>query len=503
VRLQLLTVPSLIIRTPRDRCPLSTSLDISSQRSRLRRRGGVGAGAERKTDSEDDSEPSLAQMLAMTKSKLSAVSDRQRQSAGEGAAQEEEVRQRLAKEEEEARAREAARKQEEELAAAAAQAAQESEACKQEEQAAVVAKAAQEEEECLRLANEEEEEREREVVRKQEQQAAGGGGPMETQQSIFHGPSAGMEEKEAKEKALMGGCDQGEKQAVVIVAKPGTEAVDVAEMKEELVENVSQAPAHSALEPCLFVSPLPSREAPPSSASFPNFSVHEAAGKGGKAMWCGVGGGNAMYSMTPGKGRCEIEGQRDRETCLDAAERRSGEAREMSSMLSSDTEGAGGGGLSPTTVAFWQRSQVHLCFSADKYRVFICVCSPYLSVHITIHCWSSGAQVSASSQPALPISAPRSAPTTPREQGAIGASSSRSNTPLASPRVLEVTKCKSQTFFILSSCLPLSTCNWMCANVRTWTLVCPSARLIFAFGIRRPQRPCLPLHQRVHGRGRG
>ena len=63
-------------------------------------------------------------MLAMTKSKLSAVSDRQRQSAGEGAAQEEKERQRLAKEEEEARAREATRKQEEELAAAAAKAAQ-------------------------------------------------------------------------------------------------------------------------------------------------------------------------------------------------------------------------------------------------------------------------------------------------------------------------------------------------------------------------------------------
>ena len=384
MRLQLLTVLSYMIRTPRHRCPLSTSLDISSQRSRLRRRGGVGAGAERKTDSEDDSEPSLAQMLAMTKSKLSAVSDRQRQSAGEGSVQEEEERQRLAKEEEEARVREAARKQEEELAAAAAQpaqAAQESEACKQQEQAAVVAKAAQEEEERLRLANEEEEERAREEAGKQEEQAEGGGGPMETEQSIFHGPSAGMENKEDKEKALMGGCDQGEKQAVVIVAKQGTEGVDVAEMEEELVENVSQAPAHSALEPRLFVSPLPSREAPPSSASFTNLSVHAAAGRGGKAMWCGGGGGNAMYSMTPGKGRCEIEGQRDREPCLDAVEGRSGEAKEMSSMLSLDTEGARGGGLSPTTVAFWQRSQVFVCFSADKYRVFICVCLPSLSVN--------------------------------------------------------------------------------------------------------------------------
>lgn len=322
-------------------------------------------------------------MLAMTKSKLSAVSDRQRQSAGEGAAQEEKERQRLAKEEEEARAREATRKQEEELAAAAAkaaQAAQESEACDQEEQAAAVVKAAQEEEELLRLANQEEEERAREEARRKEEQAAGGGGPMEAEQSIFHGPSYCMdsEEKEDKEKALMGGCDQVEKQAVVIVARPWTEALNVAEVEVDLVENVSQTPAHSAFEPCLFVSPLPSREAPPSSASFPNLSVDEAAGRGGKAMWCGVGGGNAMYSMTPGKGRCEIERQRDRETCLDVAECRPGEAREMSSMLSSDREGEG---LSPTTVAFWQHSQVLVCFSTDRYREFECVCSPYLSIH--------------------------------------------------------------------------------------------------------------------------
>ena len=309
--------------------PLSTSVDISSQRSRLRRRGGGGSGAGGKTDSEDESEPSLAQILAMTKNRLSSVSGRQRQgSAGE-------------------------------------------------EKSSVGEDAAQN-------------------GTSQTTEVSRSPGEVH-QSSAASDTSSGVEEKGDDDKARMLTCEQAAKRAPAMVAKPNSGVGDVVE-KKDAGANVSPTLAYSALDPGLFVSPMPSREAPTSSASVLHTSIQEGAGKGGNAMWGGGGGGTVMFSMTPGK---DVQ-------CLDAAG-----AGEASSLLSPTTQsfwrslnaqandggakardssavvqdekalqepqravqtsviagedGGGGSGLSPTTAAFWQHSQVIIFDSTDAY----------------------------------------------------------------------------------------------------------------------------------------
>jgi len=286
-------------------------VDISSQRSRLRRRGGGGARAGGKTDSEDESEPSLAQILAMTKNRLSAVSERQRQSAvGEG-------------------------------------------------KSSVEEDAAQ-------------------------------SGTSQEQSTAARANSAGVDEKEDEDKARMDRCGEAAEQAPAMFVKPKMEAGHMVEMKGA-VANESPTPARSALDPCLFVSPMPSREAPTSSASIPHTSIHEGAGKGESAMWGGGGGATVMFSMTPGRGVLDAAGAGE---AMDACSLLSpttqgfwrslnaqgkdgggGETRDGSGVVQDERsleklqkavetsvdagrDGEGGSGLSPTTAAFWQHSQV-------------------------------------------------------------------------------------------------------------------------------------------------